>query len=74
MFQGLQKSNAPPIFWCEVYFAAYKKWFCVDPVRALVNSPQSMEPASNDMDNVMAYVVAFEQGNFVKRWTYITEL
>ncbi|CAB4484654.1 Rad4-domain-containing protein [Rhizophagus irregularis] len=63
---GLQNSNAPPIFWCEVYFAAYKKWFCIDPVRALVNSPQAMEPASNDMDNVMAYIVAFEQDGYIK--------
>ena len=60
----MQKSDALPIFWCEVYFAAYKKWICVDPVRALVNSPQAMEPAPNSTDNVMAYVVAFEQGNF----------
>ncbi|CAI2182863.1 2004_t:CDS:10 [Funneliformis geosporum] len=58
---NLQKSDIPPIFWCEVYFAAYKKWICVDPVRALVNSPQAMEPASNVTDNIMAYVVAYEQ-------------
>ncbi|CAG8504577.1 16606_t:CDS:10 [Funneliformis mosseae] len=57
----LQKSDVPPIFWCEVYFAAYKKWICVDPVRALVNSPQAMEPASNVTDNIMAYVVAYEK-------------
>ncbi|GBB95783.1 hypothetical protein RclHR1_02610020 [Rhizophagus clarus] len=63
---GLQESNTPPIFWCEVYFAAYKKWFCVDPIRALVNSPQAMEPAPNDTDNVMAYVVAFEQDGYIK--------
>jgi xeroderma pigmentosum group C-complementing protein len=62
----LQKSNSPPVFWCEVYFAAYKKWICVDPVRSLVNSPQAMEPAPNATDNVMAYVVAFEQGKFFK--------
>ncbi|RIA98576.1 hypothetical protein C1645_749735 [Glomus cerebriforme] len=62
---GLQKSDAP-IFWCEVYFAAYKKWICVDPVRALVNSPHAMEPAPNVTNNVMAYVVAFEQDGYIK--------
>ncbi|CAG8445957.1 14453_t:CDS:10 [Acaulospora morrowiae] len=58
--------NSPPIFWCEVYFAVHQKWLCVDPIRAFVNRPKAMEPSSTDKNNVMAYVVAFEQDGYIK--------
>ncbi|RIB13047.1 hypothetical protein C2G38_2199004 [Gigaspora rosea] len=58
--------DSTPIFWCEVYYATQKKWICVDPIRARVNSPKPMEPPSSEKDNVMAYVVAYEQDGYIK--------
>ncbi|CAG8565605.1 3313_t:CDS:10 [Cetraspora pellucida] len=58
--------DSAPIFWCEVYYATQKKWICVDPVRARVNAPKSMEPPSNVKDNTMAYVVAYEEDGYMK--------
>ncbi|CAG8611710.1 30724_t:CDS:2, partial [Racocetra persica] len=58
--------DSAPIFWCEVYYATQKKWICVDPVRARVNAPKSMEPPSNAKDNIMAYVVAYEKDGYIK--------
>ncbi|CAG8460375.1 11689_t:CDS:10 [Acaulospora colombiana] len=49
-----------------VYFAVHKKWLCVDPTRAFVNRPKAMEPSVTDKNNVMAYVVAFEQDGYIK--------
>ncbi|CAG8449162.1 11518_t:CDS:10, partial [Dentiscutata heterogama] len=58
--------DATPIFWCEVYYATQKKWICVDPIRARVNAPKSLEPPSTEKDNVMAYVVAYEEDGYLK--------
>ncbi|CAJ0901916.1 7234_t:CDS:10 [Entrophospora sp. SA101] len=49
-----------------VYFEVHKKWFCVDPIRFTVNEPRSMEPATNDHNNVLAYVVAFDESEYIK--------
>ncbi|CAG8644740.1 13994_t:CDS:10 [Ambispora leptoticha] len=56
----------PPVYWCELYSEIDKKWFCVDPIRAIIDDPHAMEPANNSTNNVMAYVVAFEKDLFVK--------
>ncbi|CAG8620311.1 11974_t:CDS:10 [Dentiscutata erythropus] len=58
--------DSTPIFWCEVYYATQKKWICVDPIRARVNAPKSLEPPSTEKDNVMAYVVAYEEDGYLK--------
>ncbi|KAG9300652.1 hypothetical protein G9A89_023450 [Geosiphon pyriformis] len=56
----------PPVYWCEVYSGGDKKWFCIDPIRAILNNPQTMEPASSATDNIIAYVVAFEEDLYIK--------
>ncbi|CAG8537347.1 5718_t:CDS:10 [Diversispora eburnea] len=43
-----------------------QKWMCVDPIRAIVSRPKTLEPLNNDKNNVMAYVVAYEQDGYIK--------
>jgi hypothetical protein len=56
--------TSPPVFWCEVYFDAEQRWLTLDPTRALVDDPKAMEPAPSNAENVMSYVVAFDEGGF----------
>ncbi|CAG8551914.1 5862_t:CDS:10 [Paraglomus occultum] len=61
-----QISDFPPVFWCEVYAAVEKRWICVDPIRGKVDEPQAMEPAACRNDNILAYVVAIDEDQYVK--------
>ncbi|KAF9204692.1 hypothetical protein BGZ49_004991 [Haplosporangium sp. Z 27] len=59
------KSADPPVFWTEVYSACSKKWIPIDPVRGYVNSPLKLHPPSSCSTNVLAYVVAYDEENYV---------
>jgi xeroderma pigmentosum group C-complementing protein len=50
-----------PVFWVEVFDEAHQKWFPVDPlVTESIEKPRAFEPPSNDRENSMSYVIAFE--------------
>ncbi|KAI1310812.1 hypothetical protein EDD11_003658 [Mortierella claussenii] len=59
------KSANPPVFWTEVYSATSQKWITIDPIRGIVNSPLKMHPPSSCSNNVLAYVVAYDEDNYV---------
>jgi xeroderma pigmentosum group C-complementing protein len=51
-----------PVFWVEVFDEAHQKWFPVDPlVTESIAKPRAFEPPSNDRENNMSYVIAFEE-------------
>ena len=51
-----------PVFWVEVFDEAHQKWFPVDPlVTESIAKPRAFEPPSNDRENSMSYVIAFEE-------------
>jgi len=51
-----------PVFWVEVFDEAHQKWFPVDPlVTETIAKPRVFEPPSNDRENSMSYVIAFEE-------------
>jgi xeroderma pigmentosum group C-complementing protein len=50
-----------PVFWVEVFDEAHQRWFPVDPlVTESIEKPRAFEPPSNDRENSMSYVIAFE--------------
>jgi xeroderma pigmentosum group C-complementing protein len=56
-----------PVFWVEVLDLAYQKWIPVDPLATgTVGKPSKLEPPLDDPDNVMTYVIAFEEGGIAK--------
>lgn len=58
---------AHPIFWVEAFDDATQKWIAVDPMATKsVNRPAQIEPAFNDPQNSMSYVVAFEEHGTAK--------
>ncbi|KAG0319600.1 hypothetical protein BGZ99_005011 [Dissophora globulifera] len=59
------KSADPPVFWTEVYSTSFKKWITIDPVRGFVNSPLKMHPSTTCTNNVLAYVVAYDDDNYL---------
>ncbi|KAF9360379.1 hypothetical protein BGX26_009625 [Mortierella sp. AD094] len=59
------KSADPPVFWTEVYSISSRKWIPIDPVRGYVNSPLKLHPSSNCLNNVLAYVVAYDEENYM---------
>ncbi|KAF9940043.1 hypothetical protein BGZ67_008363 [Mortierella alpina] len=59
------KQADPPVFWTEVYSTLSQKWVTIDPVRGFVNSPLKMHPPNSCSSNTLAYVVAFDEDNFV---------
>ncbi|KAF8948917.1 hypothetical protein BGZ47_001126 [Haplosporangium gracile] len=71
----------PPVFWTEVYAEANQKWITIDPVRGVVNSSLKMHPANSCTTNNLAYVVAYDEDNYVtdvtrrytSQWTTITK-
>jgi xeroderma pigmentosum group C-complementing protein len=63
-----------PVFWVEVFDEAHQKWLPIDPlVTESVAKPRAFEPPSNDRENNMSYVIAFEEEgcarDITKRYT-----
>ncbi|RDL37081.1 Uncharacterized protein BP5553_04514 [Venustampulla echinocandica] len=59
--QTIQESPYP-VFWVEVLDEAHQKWFPVDPlVTEAIAKPRSLEPPAADRENMMSYVIAFEE-------------
>ncbi|KAF2669991.1 Rad4-domain-containing protein [Microthyrium microscopicum] len=56
-----------PVFWVEAFDEAYQTWIPIDPM-ALGNmgKPFSLEPAQNDPDNTLSYVIAFEENGVAR--------
>ncbi|OZJ04548.1 hypothetical protein BZG36_02695 [Bifiguratus adelaidae] len=51
-----------PIWWLEIYSEHIGEWITVDPIRGFCNQPNQMEPVgSSSPENILSYVVAFEQ-------------
>lgn len=60
------KESAYPVYWVEAWNMATQKWITVDPlVTATVGKPNKIEPPTSDTENVMSYVVAFEEGQYM---------
>lgn len=58
---------AHPVFWVEAFDEATQKWIALDPMATKsVNRPAQIEPAFNDAENSMAYVIAFEEDGTAK--------
>jgi xeroderma pigmentosum group C-complementing protein len=58
---------AHPVFWVEAFDDATQKWIAVDPMATKsVNRPLQIEPAFNDPQNILSYVIAFEEGGTAK--------
>jgi xeroderma pigmentosum group C-complementing protein len=58
---------AHPVFWVEAFDSAIQKWIAVDPIATKsVNRPAQIEPAFNDPQNSMSYVIAFEEDGTAK--------
>ena len=50
-----------PIYWVEALDEAAQKWIAVDPlVTKSVGKPRKLEPPASDRENIMVYVVSFE--------------
>lgn len=57
------KESAYPVYWVEAWNMASQKWIAVDPlVTATAGKPSKIEPPMTDTENVMSYVLAFEEG------------
>ena len=55
------QESSYPVFWVEVFDEAHQNWFPVDPlVTESIAKPRAFEPPSNDRENSMSYVIAFE--------------
>jgi xeroderma pigmentosum group C-complementing protein len=53
---------AHPIVWVEAFVEASQQWVAVDPMATkCVNKPAQIEPAFNDPQNSLSYVIAFEE-------------
>ncbi|OAQ31756.1 Rad4-domain-containing protein [Linnemannia elongata AG-77] len=71
----------PPVFWTEIYAEVNQKWITIDPVRGVVNCPLKMHPAASCTTNNLAYVVAYDEDNYVtdvtrrytSQWTTVTK-
>lgn len=60
------KESAYPIYWVEAWNMATQKWIAVDPlVTATVGKPSKIEPPMSDTENVISYVIAFEEGQYL---------
>lgn len=60
------KESAYPVYWVEAWNMATQKWIAVDPlVTATVGKPSKIEPPTSDAENVISYVVAFEEGQYL---------
>ncbi len=68
------QESSYPVFWVEVFNEAHQKWLPVDPlVTESIAKPQAFEPPSNDRENSMSHVIAFEEDgcarDVTKRYT-----
>jgi xeroderma pigmentosum group C-complementing protein len=55
------------VFWVEAFDEAYQKWIPMDPaITGTIGKASVFEPALNDPENVMTYVVAFENSGAVR--------
>lgn len=60
------KESVYPVYWVEAWNMATQKWIAVDPlVTATVGKPSKIEPPMSDTENVMSYVIAFEEGQYL---------
>ncbi|MCJ1385812.1 hypothetical protein MMC17_008936 [Xylographa soralifera] len=56
-----------PVYWVEAFNAAIQKWVTVDPlVTKTIAKPSKFEPPASDIENNMAYVLAFEDDGSVR--------
>ncbi|KAJ5225846.1 hypothetical protein N7468_007071 [Penicillium chermesinum] len=56
-----------PVFWVEAWNEGAGKWIVVDPVvTKTLAKPERMEPSAKDPYNAMTYVVAFDDGAYVR--------
>ncbi|KAG0347736.1 hypothetical protein BG004_007074 [Podila humilis] len=60
-----KKLADPPVFWTEVYSSVSSKWIPIDAVRGIVNQPLRMHPSNSCTSNVLSYVVAYDEDNYV---------
>lgn len=59
------RESAYPVYWVEAWNMATQKWIAVDPLVTLsVGKPSKIEPPMSDAENMMSYVIAFEQGQY----------
>ena len=59
---GMVRESSFPVFWVEVFDAAYQKWIPVDPlVTKTIAKPSKFEPPASDAGNTMSYVIAFQE-------------
>lgn len=55
------KESPFPVFWVEAFNMADQKWIPVDPlVTKTVSKPSKFEPPASDAQNILTYVLAFE--------------
>jgi xeroderma pigmentosum group C-complementing protein len=56
-----------PVFWVEVFDSAYQKLIPIDPIATgTIGKPSNLEPGLNDRENLMSYVIAFEDTGVAK--------
>lgn len=56
------RESPNPVYWVEAFNAAHQKWVPVDPlVTRTIGKPSRFEPPASDVENHMAYVIAFEE-------------
>lgn len=56
-----------PVFWVEVFNAAYQRWVPVDAtVTGTINKPAKLEPPASYEQNTMNYVLAFEDHGYAR--------
>lgn len=56
-----------PVYWIEVLDEAHQKWIPVDPVVSMsVAKTRVFEPPLSDIENIMSYVIAFEDDRVAK--------
>ncbi|PYH49886.1 putative DNA repair protein Rad4 [Aspergillus saccharolyticus JOP 1030-1] len=55
------QESSYPVFWVEAFNEAFNKWIPVDPlVTRSLAKPSKFEPPATDPNNLLSYVVAFE--------------
>lgn len=57
-------ASQPPVMWAEVFSRSDQRWIPVDPMRGTIRKKTHFEPASDNGPIRMAYVMAFEEGEY----------